>query len=492
MCRVAVPLQYCRVEIPGLQTFNLNRGISNSYVSYYGEGLDAGQCGFTLHGVKDQNNGEIKCTLGIISEAQESIGTMSLIVANAPKPPELELSRGTDQLNVYKVDDTLEASCTVRDGRPVANITWFLDDEPIDELPMPAILELAKEHLLTKVQNLTRKLRASDNGKFLRCVAYHPAYPGQVGESKRRLDIKYAPLPQRQTIEAYDYGIGKTGEINVTVEANPRPSFEWTVDGQRIREGSHDNTGIMEAEFARELGNGRYLAVLRIARIGKQDTEKVYILKAYNDQGSQEYRVKISTNSEPKGITKFFKQHVYGVYGYEFGADSIIAIVVAILFIILVISILIFAKITGRWCFSGQRDSRYIAESDTESADVRPKEKKCRLPSIQLTSAFFRKKFDKSVPEQRDNQDQDEADADTIPAEELTNTDQVLTTVEKVNEKEVKDKNLVYAELDLVSPNSPNLKPVVKGNDDKTEYAEIVYTPSKEDEKEGKEEKNKK
>ncbi|XP_030746572.1 centrosomal protein of 290 kDa [Sitophilus oryzae] len=174
-------------------------------------------------------------------------------------------------------------------------------DEPIDELPMPAILELAKEHLLTKVQNLTRKLRASDNGKFLRCVAYHPAYPGQVGESKRRLDIKYAPLPQGQTIEAYDYGIGKTGEINVTVEANPRPSFEWTVDGQRIREGSHDNTGIMEAEFARELGNGRYLAVLRIARIGKQDTEKVYILKAYNDQGSQEYRVKISTNSEPKG-----------------------------------------------------------------------------------------------------------------------------------------------------------------------------------------------
>lgn len=33
MCRVAVPLQYCRVEIPGLRSYNLNRGISNSDVS---------------------------------------------------------------------------------------------------------------------------------------------------------------------------------------------------------------------------------------------------------------------------------------------------------------------------------------------------------------------------------------------------------------------------------------------------------------------------
>jgi len=43
------------------------------------------------------------------------------------------------------------------------------------------------------------------------------------------------------------------------------------------------------------------VASLRIARIGKPDTEKEYLLMAYNDQGSQEYRVKISTNPEPKG-----------------------------------------------------------------------------------------------------------------------------------------------------------------------------------------------
>lgn len=33
MCRLSMPLQYCRVEIPGLRSFNLNKGISNDYVS---------------------------------------------------------------------------------------------------------------------------------------------------------------------------------------------------------------------------------------------------------------------------------------------------------------------------------------------------------------------------------------------------------------------------------------------------------------------------
>lgn len=88
--------------------------------------MDHGQCGFTIRRATDENNGEIKCTLGLANEAQESVGTMSLVVAKAPKIPELDLSHGTDGLNVYKVDDILQATCVVRDGRPVANISWFL------------------------------------------------------------------------------------------------------------------------------------------------------------------------------------------------------------------------------------------------------------------------------------------------------------------------------------------------------------------------------
>lgn len=56
------------------------------------------------------------------------------------------------------------------------------------------------------------------------------------------------PLPESQPIEVFGYETGKTGVINVTVHANPRPTFEWVVNGQRIKEGSHDNTGIIKAE----------------------------------------------------------------------------------------------------------------------------------------------------------------------------------------------------------------------------------------------------
>lgn len=55
---------------------------------------------------------------------------------------------------------------------------------------MPTVIDLAKENLQSKVQNLTRVLQASDNGKHLRCVAFHPAYPEGRAETSRQLDVK--------------------------------------------------------------------------------------------------------------------------------------------------------------------------------------------------------------------------------------------------------------------------------------------------------------
>lgn len=338
MCRVSVPLQYCRVEIPGLGVFNLNKKLSTKDVVYYGEGLEAGQCGFIINRVREENNGQVKCSLGLETESSESVGKMELIVARAPKDPELDISRGTDSLRVYKINDILHASCIVRDGRPVANISWYLDDEPILGTHMPTVIDLAKENLQSKIQNISRQLQASDNGKHLRCVASHPAYPSGTRQTQRLLDIKYAPLPQ-DTIDKFGYTIGQTGIIKVEIEANPKPQLEWTIDGQRIKEGGNDLTGRIEAETARDLGRGRYEAVLKIARIQKEDTEKEYILTAYNNMGNQNYRIKISTSPEPEGL--------------ELGIGAIIGIVVALLLVILVVAMLIFAKATDRWCFSG-------------------------------------------------------------------------------------------------------------------------------------------
>lgn len=449
LCRVGVALQYCRIELPGGKTFNLNKLLpSNGEVSYYGNGLDAGQCGVNIHQVTEEDNGVVKCTLGIPSETAESVGTMSLIVAKAPKQPELDLSRGTDSLRVYKINDVLEASCIVRDGRPVANISWYLDEEPIDNvaLKMPTVIDLAKENLQSTVQNFSRVLQPIDNGRFLRCVAFHPAYPGGHSETKRQLDVKFPPLPLEDPIDKFGYQIGKVGLINISIEANPKPRIEWAVGGQLIKEGSTDNTGRIEAEAIRDLERGRYEANLRLAAVTKQDTELEYVLTAYNDQGSQTYRIKISTSPEPEGV--------------ELGVGAIVGVVVLVLFIILLISILIFAKMTGRWCFSGGSESRHFGESsDTESADVRPKETKT---PTKLTSLF------------KKNKDQVASENELEP--KLMKNEE--TDLQKqLDLPDGDERALVYAELDLVRA---NMVPVVKNDDEKTEYAEIVYTATDE------------
>lgn len=43
------------------------------------------------------------------------------------------------------------------------------------------------------------------------------------------------------------------------------------------------------------------MANLKIAAISKQDTETQYILTAYNDMGTQDYTILISTSPEPEG-----------------------------------------------------------------------------------------------------------------------------------------------------------------------------------------------
>lgn len=45
------------------------------------------------------------------------------------------------------------------------------------------------------------------------------------------------------------------------------------------------------------------MASLRIAAVNKQDTETQYVLVAYNDMGTQDYTVLISTSPEPEGMT---------------------------------------------------------------------------------------------------------------------------------------------------------------------------------------------
>lgn len=48
-------------------------------------------------------------------------------------------------------------------------------------------------------------------------------------------------------------------------------------------------------------GKGKWTAILTIDSVQKSDTEKRYLLKAKNMEGTETYEIKISTSAEPPG-----------------------------------------------------------------------------------------------------------------------------------------------------------------------------------------------
>ena len=58
------PLQLCRIEIPNEGSILLHPDQpSDESLTYYGEGLEKGECGITIWSIKEQHDGNITCYL---------------------------------------------------------------------------------------------------------------------------------------------------------------------------------------------------------------------------------------------------------------------------------------------------------------------------------------------------------------------------------------------------------------------------------------------
>lgn len=490
LCRVGRPLRVCRVEIPGEEGgIVLSKGQPpEDGIEYYGEGTEAGQCGVRIAKIKESHDGIFKCTLTTTDSRSEEQASMRIIVAKPPNNPELHTSQGSDGRNIYRKGEKLEVSCSAPGGRPAANVSLFLDDEPIGNEERPTIYDSNVDDNSLAVQNASRALDWTDNGKVLRCVAGHIALD-RPKETTMQLQVYYPPQPQ-STIERFGYVIGRQGIVNVTVYANPRPRFLWRVNNEIINEGRPDESNRLETSTAVDLGRGAWSVILTIDSVQKSDTEKEYILEARNGEGAYEYRIILSTATEPAGV--------------DLDAGSIIGIVVGALVLLLIVFILIFARATGRWCFAGNTTSRNLGESksrrikdfadpaasvnllrfeksisqdetqrsDTESAgrysrtevDGSREERKSR---ISLSSLFKRNKDKVSG-----------ADTDTMRTVVTVDDEkhQAAPIAQDAAKQTTDEGGIVYAELDLTQQQQ-NV-PIRHLNEDKTEYAEILYTKS--------------
>ncbi|EZA48182.1 Fasciclin-3 [Ooceraea biroi] len=349
MCKASRPLRVCRVEIPGERyAMVLAEGQPpEDGIEYSGAGIKTGDCGVRIAKVKEYNDGLFKCTLTPENSRQEQSASLKIIVARPPDNPDLRISSGTIKRNIYRKGEKIEVSCSAPSGRPAANVSLFLDDEPIGTDERTTIYDTNIDDNSLAMQNASRSLDWTDNGKTLRCMASHIALD-KPKETITQLEVHYPPQPQ-QTFERFGYVIGREGIINVTVYAYPKPAFTWRVNGERIPEGRPDESNRLQSSTAVELSKGAWSLILTIDSVQKSDTEKQYALEANNNEGAYEYRVVLSTSSEPAGV--------------DLDAGSIIGIVVAVLVLVLIIFLVIFARATGRWCFAARR------RGDEETAD---------------------------------------------------------------------------------------------------------------------------
>ncbi|XP_033150090.1 fasciclin-3 isoform X3 [Drosophila busckii] len=519
LCRYGRPLTYCRIEIPGEnKVLNLSPVWSKTPgFTYYGAGLNAGQCGVSIERVKASNNGQVKCSLGV--EGEELTGTIDLVVALRPQQPIIELISKPNREGFFDEGTQFNARCSVANGRPPANISWYIDNMPANKRTTPLDIQTTTHdnvELATSVQEISWHLSADDSNRKLVCRSHHQtdreSLPPQ--EAAYIINVRYAPVHQPEAL-VYGLYLDHTAYVNITIRASPPPNVEWTVDGKVVPQGHYEERySALEPQY---VGNDEYNVTLVIAGLTLEDTTKTYNLRASNNLGTTDYQVRISSSSKPPSSS--------------LDVAAIVGIVVAVAVLVLIVLLVLFARATGRWCFGGKSIKTPTNEtSDTESADIKatststatatttataagaatgatalvmPEDelnngngeqellsgkKAKRLPAF--AAALLKRFNERDGRKSKDNNtQQQQTEAAAMPNEQDNNAAAAATTTIDGNDNEPKqDKQLVYAELVLkpaqetaanatakATATAAATTPVDPATKSATEYAEIVY-----------------
>ncbi|XP_032591624.1 fasciclin-3 isoform X2 [Drosophila grimshawi] len=534
LCRYGRAINYCRIEIPGEQkVLNLSPVWSKTPgFTYFGAGLTAGQCGVIIERVKASNNGQVKCSLGV--EGEELSGTIDLVVALRPQQPIIELISKPNRDGFFAEGTEFNARCIVRNGRPPANISWYIDNMPANKRTSPLQIigtpTTDNVKLSTSVQEIQWHLVPEDSNRKLVCRSHHQTDRESVPpqEAAYVINVRYAPvhLPEASVYGLY---LEHTAIVNISIRASPQPKIEWTIDGLVIPEGRTD--GRYSAYEAQYVGNDEYNVTLAIAGLTLEDTTKTYNLRATNELGTTDYQVRISSSSKPPSS--------------NLDVAAIVGIVVAVAVIVLIVLLVLFARATGRWCFGGKSIKTPTNEtSDTESADIKatststatattttttatttltgagtgagpalgagedangeqqeqmlPGKKAKRLPAFAVAILKRFNERDGRKKDAKDNNGQEQETTATGSNEQTQDNNRTAATIDGNDNEPKQDKQLVYAELVLKpahektaaaatttttatatapanTTTATTTTPVDAAAKNATEYAEIVY-----------------
>lgn len=301
LCRSNKPATSCSVRIPGYSnTYDVHE-LPNG-IEYYGESLQRGECGIMFNSLKSTNLGKFQCNMTIDGEVfQQSI---VIEAALSPEPTDLAIGEGTIlEQGAFVPNQTLRVTCSSNNANPASNLTWLLDEEPIDPSNLGPLetsenVDSRGRNLVSVSQQLNYFITLKDYGKKIICRAEHFAIQKGFFRGFLPLNFRFQPEPV-PTIN-----IGET-MINVTIKANPRPTTSWKINDMTVVEGQ--SLGPYQAYIPKDLGFGNYLVLLRINEPTNQS--ELIELTASNELGSRGYVIraqKIEPTAPGRGTTTFW------------------------------------------------------------------------------------------------------------------------------------------------------------------------------------------
>lgn len=313
LCSYEEPIIGCKFIIPGV-AYEIQLSSESSQFttksgfkfSYYGKGLNRGDCGVTIHNLTFINQGHATCILALSDDDDEIIESVEIRIKNVTRQHRLLLPKITilNNDNSLKVGQTLAAECVAEndDKDEFVNLSWHLNNEI-----------LTNSSRRTRITTSAGKLRRTESDSSsneeenyfheIKSILMHELSEGDNGKTlKCRYDsFNFTSEAEHQLIvhndgdnfnETFLPKIGEAYDIAINFFAFPRPlSPKWKVNQQTIYYGKMTDEFI--SRELKYLGNNQWRAILRIANVTEKNIHFNYTLQVNDGEGSKSYYVRL-------------------------------------------------------------------------------------------------------------------------------------------------------------------------------------------------------
>ncbi|EEC00453.1 secreted protein, putative, partial [Ixodes scapularis] len=197
-----------------------------------------------LNTTLEEDDGSWQCQVTQTALDQEPLAStnIKLVVLESPHPPSIQ--NGSRLLTpssnfTTKAGDSLNFQCVSGKGNPAAFLRWFLDSQDVSHLATQTNeTDKEKPHTWKALSVLNYTFNNTDNGKQLKCGAYHVTYGKVVEDPEARglghrdvavaLNVKYLPEIKYDGNPPEEVAEGDSLKLSCAVtDANPPASVAW-------------------------------------------------------------------------------------------------------------------------------------------------------------------------------------------------------------------------------------------------------------------------